>query len=76
MHENNEVNSNLMQTWKEPQKIYYNYIDPHGEFAATFDNFMLTFSLQNGLDLLLSQSIQNDTKFDCGEKVPTTPDSR
>jgi hypothetical protein len=34
---------------------------------------MLNFSLAQGLDLLLSQSIQNDSNFECGEKVPTEP---
>lgn len=34
---------------------------------------MLNSSLAQGLDLLLSQAIQNDPKFECGEKVPTEP---
>ncbi len=63
-----------MQTWREPNNIYYSYSDYHGEFDLIFDNVILNASLAKGLDILLSQAIQNDSKFECGEKVPIDPE--
>lgn len=63
-----------MQTWKQPQRIFYSYSDNHGSVTLTYDNVLINATLLKGLDITLSQTIQNDTKFECGDKVPTEPE--